>query len=564
MNEASVDLNTHLLIVDGSAAGTDVAQRLAHRARVLHATSWYEGQQLLQTIECPVVWIHAEDFDPSELRPWRGRSDASSAFGQLLLAGPAPTRVPEGWTVRHHFDTAPSPELLAGLLFEIAQSSGLVDGTPPYHVLLQTLAAERERAASLERKLHHSDRLVTIGHLAAGVAHEVNNPTSFVSANLCILGENLTQIGQALAGQGESAPDVESLLKDCWDIVNENLEGMGRISSIVRNLKTFSRLEEGMVEMVHPNQVINAACNLAFHQIRHRAKLVKNLGDVPAMAMDRNKVTQVLLNLLLNAAHAIPEEPGDHYIKVVSRREDDALVIEVKDTGVGIPDAIRERIFEPFFTTKGRDRGSGLGLSLCADIVSQHQGRIDVSSVEGQGTSMKVVLPLENGLTPGAPRSNLDSGDLPEETRRARILLIDDEPMLLKAFQRFLKRGHKVITAAGGREALDVLVLDRTFDVIICDLMMPGVDGVAVYRETEKLRPELLPRFIFCSGGTFTPRVEQFCQSISNPLLEKPVSPQELTRAIQKQLDRHPPAKSSDDLPPSFEGEDLEPTRSLS
>jgi signal transduction histidine kinase/ActR/RegA family two-component response regulator len=436
---------------------------------------------------------------------------------------------------------------------------------------------EQVRSGDLERRLLHSDRLAAMGQLAAGVAHEVNNPAAFVTANLCMMSEYVQQLDRALGelerraeadsrldrhlGAVKDAFQVGDAVRDLSDIIKENLDGMGRISTIVRDLRNFSRIEDSHVEPVHPNEIVNSACSLAHNQIRHRARLVKELGEVSAITGDRNKLVQVLMNLLMNAAQATPDgDASDHFVRVATEEREGRVHISVTDNGSGIPEDVRSRIFEPFFTTKSRDRGTGLGLALCADIVRQHGGDIEVRSEEGEGSCFIVRLPLESNLKAGP--AQVETADLPSPqlvdapddrapelktapgasepapTRDRRILLVDDEIMLLRAFGRALSKRHQVEMVSSGEEALDRLKAGERWDVIVCDLMMPGVDGVRVYEALDQVAPDMKSRIMFCSGGAFTPRTREFCARVTVPILDKPLRVADLEVAIGQTLER--------------------------
>lgn len=402
------------------------------------------------------------------------------------------------------------------------------------------------RLRQLERQLVHSERLASMGQLAAGVAHEVNNPAAFVSSNLAILAGHLDNLQAGLTAIRETlveTPEAEAVdgvikrlhleeaIADAQAIVAENLEGMSRISAIVRDLRTFARIERDRVELVHLNQVVNAACNIANNQLRHRATLIKDLGEVPAIAADPGKLTQVLLNLLINAAQAIPEgAASSHSVRVRTRVEGDRVVLSVIDSGVGIPEELQGRLFEPFFTTKAEEGGTGLGLVLSAEIVRQHGGDMRVFSSPGKGSRFDVVLPLHTGLKLVAVKTP----ELPAvvATTPLRILAIDDEANLLKAYRRVLSPPHELVTCNDGLEALDLLREDQAFDVVICDLMMPQLDGPRFFEALAEVAPRLLSRVIFASGGAFTARTKDFVASMSTPCLEKPVPPAELLAAV--------------------------------
>jgi signal transduction histidine kinase/CheY-like chemotaxis protein len=455
------------------------------------------------------------------------------------------------WPAALEVETRRVVETAGRRFIEITEGPGL---ECPCRALWIRDVTARERSGELEQRLLHSDRLAAMGQLAAGVAHEVNNPAAFVTANLCMMSEYVQQIAstfadlekraekdETLAGHLGAVSEVHNLadvLVDCRDIIRENLEGMGRISTILRDLRSFSRIEEHQIELVHANEIVNAACSLAHNQIRHRARLIKTLGAVEPVAADRNKLVQVLMNLLMNAAQATPDDASEaHFIEVSTEMRDGRVCISVTDNGIGMTREVRERVFEPFFTTKSRDKGTGLGLALCADIVRQHGGDIDLRSVPGEGSRFVVRLPIESTLAPDPERAPKKSAPLPRPPspppgRRGAVLLVDDEVMLLKAFRRALSKHHDVHTVTSGDDALELFRAGREYDVVVCDLMMPGTDGIRLYEQLDTVAPHLKSRFIFCSGGAFTPRAKAFCRSLTVPVLEKPMANEVLLDAI--------------------------------
>jgi PAS domain S-box-containing protein len=255
------------------------------------------------------------------------------------------------------------------------------DGVPATLVHARDLS-ERKR---LEAQVVMADRLASVGRLAAAVGHEINNPLAYVMANLDLALERLAE-------PDVSAPDR---LADIVEMLREAREGADRVRHIVRDLKVFSRGETEERTPVDPRRVLESCVNMARGEIRQRARLIKRYGETPPVLANEARLGQVLLNLLVNAAHAIPEgEPDAHEIQVATRSDPDGrVVIEVRDTGEGIPEDVKRRIFEPFFTTKGPGRGSGLGLSICQSIVTALGGEITFESELGTGTAFRVILP---------------------------------------------------------------------------------------------------------------------------------------------------------------------------
>ena len=394
-------------------------------------------------------------------------------------------------------------------------------------------ARNAELEASLA-KLHEAqqarmlgERLASIGRLAAGVAHEINTPLSSVLANLALMGEALAKVADA----GVVTSELDEMLRDARAAAD-------RVRVIVRDLKTFSRGDEERVGPVAIRPIIEATINMAYNEIRHRARLVKDYGESCRVHANEARLGQVVLNLLLNAAQAIP--PGDegsneagHEIRVVTRDEDETVLIEVKDTGSGIPKDVLERIFEPFFTTKPIGIGTGLGLSICHSIVTGFGGTIDVDSVVGFGTRVRVHLPKGRALS-----IHPTASPEPPPVRRARVLAVDDDAQFLRTIARVLGRENEVVQAGGGREALERLSSGEKFDAILCDLMMPEMTGMDLHAELCRIAPGEAAAMIFLTGGTFTPEAQAFLESVPNPRLSKPFDLKEMRRTVAEAVER--------------------------
>ncbi|HEX8908907.1 MAG TPA: PAS domain S-box protein, partial [Anaeromyxobacteraceae bacterium] len=366
---------------------------------------------------------------------------------------------------------------------------------------------------ALEAQLLFADRMSALGTLAAGVAHEINNPLAFVLSNLSYA---IEELGRAGARPTEVTRALE-----------EAREGAVRVKEIVRDLKTFSRPEERPDEEVDLPSVLRSAMNLAQNEIRHRAQLQVDLQPVPPVLASAHRLGQVFLNLLINAAQAIPEGQADqNRIRVHCRSAGQGRVaVDISDTGSGIPPEHLARIFEPFFTTKPVGVGTGLGLSVCHGIVTALGGDIAVESRPG-ATTFRVTLPAVTLAPMASP------GGRPAPAGRARILVVDDEPMVARALARILA-AHEVTVLDSAPAALERLRQDPAYDVVLCDLMMPEMSGMELH---ERLREEgaaaASERLVFVTGGAFTAQAREFLARVPNPRVEKPFEPATLRALV--------------------------------
>jgi PAS domain S-box-containing protein len=383
--------------------------------------------------------------------------------------------------------------------------------------------SEREE---MRARLALADRMASVGTLAAGVAHEINNPLAYVIANLDFARQELE-----MAAASHAPPDGDELSQ----ALREAREGAERVRLIVKDLKTFSRPDDTRLERVDLRRAIDSAATLAWNEIRHRARLVKAYGPVPEVLANEARLGQVFLNLLINAAHAIPEGAADRNEIRVSTRVDEQgrVVAEVSDTGAGIPEEIRPRVLEPFFTTKPLGEGTGLGLSICHGIVLSLGGELQFDTGVGQGTTFRVILPrkaVEDG-EPGAKQAVA-------VPRRARILAVDDEPLVLSALRRTLGAEHELIPFPRAQAALAWLDKGEPWDLILCDLMMPEMTGMEFHAELARRMPGREGHVLFVTGGAFTAGARDFLGQSAAPVVEKPFDPRALRQLIHEQLQR--------------------------
>jgi len=383
----------------------------------------------------------------------------------------------------------------------------------------------KEQRDLLQRQLMFADRMASVGTLAAGAAHEINNPLAYVTANLDLVIEEL-------AALGGTAPTAAQLAE--WTAMAvEAREGTERIRKIVRGLTSFSRTDPERLRVLDLTPTVELACKLAFNEIRQRARLVKDFGEIPRVEADDSQLGQVFLNLLVNAAQAIPEgETEVNEIRVVTTTDAQGrAVIEVRDTGSGIPDHVIGRVFDPFFTTKPVGVGTGLGLSICHNIVTRLGGEITLHRGDGRGTIVRVVIPAAAARSEPAPVAATTV--LAPTKRRRAVLIVDDERAVGVALGRAL-REHDVTVVTSAKEALDLIVSKRPFDVILSDLMMPGMSGMDLYDELAGRYPQVAERMVFITGGAFTPDGIAFLERVPNQRLEKPFDAATVRTLVQQ------------------------------
>ncbi len=396
-------------------------------------------------------------------------------------------------------------------------------------VAMLSLRDVTERQA-LQRRLREAERLASVGTLAAGVAHECNNPLTYVLGNLDLVKRRL----KMLAAEGVEVADM-------LPAAREAIDGALRVQRIVGDLKAFAGADDDLLRPLDLRDVLRSACKLAANQLRSRARVRARLEEVSAVRANEGRLVQVFVNLMVNAANALPEgRAGEHEVRVdLSAGDQGSPTVIVSDNGCGMTPEVLERIFEPFFTTRRGRGGTGLGMSICHGIVTGLGGDIHVDSEVGKGTRVQIRLPAckEPAASAGRSRSVISRGLMIRG--KARVLVVDDEAYICALFRRTLagrpgtdRKGHEVVTASGGREALDLLEAGRTFDFVFCDLVMPEVTGMDLYRTLIERHDAHADRMIVMTGGAFTPDARAFLDQVDLPVLEKPFRPREVRELI--------------------------------
>jgi PAS domain S-box-containing protein len=412
------------------------------------------------------------------------------------------------------------------------------------HYILATVRDITESKAT-EQQLIQSQKMETLGTLSGGLAHDFNNVLAGITGSLSLLKRKLAR--------GEFSPDV---VETCLQTIEHSTE---RAKNIVSHLLSLSRKEELNFELVNLNHSIKQIINIAKNSF-DKSVTIEFTSDekAPLVRADITRLEQVILNICINAEHAMtimrgPDEPRGGILEIhvermaynsgllklnPSMKEEDHHVISIRDTGVGIPEANRNKIFNPFFSTKEKG-GSGLGLSMVYNIIQRHDGFINVSSSPGEGTTFEIYLPVaeEQKETAHEKREKKDEPESFTHESRKTILLVDDEPVLREIGRSILHEcGYEVVLAKNGKEAVD-LYRNRhdTIDLVLLDMLMPEMNGKDAYLEMKKIDPGI--RAILSSGFRMDERVEEVMKLGVQRFVQKPYTLEKLCATIQEVLE---------------------------
>lgn len=373
-----------------------------------------------------------------------------------------------------------------------------------------------------QEQLMISDRMASIGMMAAGVGHEINNPLSAVVANLEMAAAEIRAMGGSTRNQ----------LGDLPEEISEALEAAQRVRQIALDLKVFSGGQTD-TQPISVEEVLDSAVRMGWNQVRQRARVVRKYGQVPPASGVAARLGQVFLNLIVNAAQAIPEgQPDKNEIRLVTRVDNqDRVIIDIADTGSGIAPHVMRQLFTPFVTTKPVGIGTGLGLSICQKLVTMMGGTIWADSIVGAGTVFHVALPRAHTsqATAEAPRPQA------ADAKQSRILVVDDEDMIRMILRRALK-GHHVTVMSNAKDALAALGDGQRWDAILCDLMMPGMTGMEFHAALAQHYPDQARAMMFLTGGAFSAEAINFLASVPNEQLEKPFDIARLNEKINAHL----------------------------
>jgi CheY-like chemotaxis protein len=392
------------------------------------------------------------------------------------------------------------------------------------------------RDISAERMAHEqlmiSDRMASIGMMAAGVGHEINNPLSALVANLEIAAAEIKTLMDALGP--DSLGDLPAEISEAYDAAT-------RVRRIATDLKVFSGGQAEANTPVNVEDVLDSALRLGWNQIRQRARVIKSYGGVPPALGSEARLGQVFLNLIVNAAQAIPEGDFDtNEIRLVTRIDGQGrIVADIHDTGSGIAPHVMRQLFTPFVTTKPSGIGTGLGLSICQRLVNAMGGSIWADSTPGHGTVFHVALQAARGTV----NAVIAADEAAERARlmpvgKAQVLVVDDEDMIGMILRRILK-AHDVTAVTNAKDALARIVAGERFDAILCDLMMPGMNGMDFHQVLAEQFPDQASALIFLTGGAFNSEAAAFLASVPNMQLTKPFDAVKLRADVDAHLAAH-------------------------
>jgi signal transduction histidine kinase/DNA-binding response OmpR family regulator len=389
-------------------------------------------------------------------------------------------------------------------------------------VVYEDITDIKQAEADIRRQqemLFQNEKLAAMGTLLASVAHELNNPLAVVKMQIDLLAE-------------------ETMHSALHERVTEVQQATERCTCIVHNFLTLARQNPPQHSSVQLNAIIEDALELLAHAFQlDRIAVHTYLADtLPLFEADPAQIHQVIMNLLVNAQQVLRESAPPRQVTIMTDFDQahNRLVLEFADTGPGIPATLQARIFEPFFTTKPMGVGTGMGLSLCQNIVESHKGTIRIVSQPGEGARFRIELPVGVSVQVAEPETPVAA--LPPPSLSSKLLVVDDEPGITRALARLLRlEGHEVDTALHGKQALYMLQ-EQDYDLVLCDLRMPELDGPGLYRHIMDNKPHYLRRFIFLTGDTLSPEAEAFLKQAGVPSLVKPFSAAQGRQVVRQAL----------------------------
>ena len=396
-----------------------------------------------------------------------------------------------------------------------------------------------ERDVTLQKltdaRLLAADRMASVGILASGVAHEIKNPLAAIAANVELAVGDVTSLNENASAQQK--PALQRLVAELADA----RESSARIRHMVQDLGVLSRGETDVTQPVDLHETIEAALRVTANQTRHAATIVRKFGSIPAVLGTEARLGQLLRNLIMNAVKAIPAGDANHNeIRITTHAggTDDAkrVVLEVADTGPSMNENTARRLFTPYFTTKPVGHGIRLELAICHRIVTSLGGTIAARSGGGTGNVFRVELPSANAAPEHKDAAPAHASSTPPSPRRGRLLLIDDDRLVLNTLSRVFEREHEAVATLSASEALKIVAEQGPFDVIFCDLMMPNTSGMSFYEKLAKTSPRVADKVVFMTGGAFSADAEKFLTQVQNAHVAKPFDLEQVRALVRSRI----------------------------
>jgi len=386
----------------------------------------------------------------------------------------------------------------------------------------------------LQQKTIRNDRVMALGTLAASVAHEINNPLAYVLAQAEAMDAEVGALEGLLAKmQGPELPAAQAALGRLKEGLAPVRSGTARIASITRDLRTFSRPEDISLCPVDLRGVVLSVLKLVGKEVEARARLILDLQQTRPVMGNEARLVQVVLNLVVNALQALPaDSTGTNEVTLRTRDEGGRVLLDVADSGPGVPAADRDRIFEPFFSTKEIGKGTGLGLFVCRNILQGLAGEVEVLDRPAGGALFRVTLPA----APIGPAARAEPSPAAKAVMAAgrHIVLIEDDAMVARALTLQLRAaGYRVTALADGKQGLELLRARPDVDLVFCDLMMTGMTGMDVAEALALEAPEAAAKMVFMTGGAFLPRAREFVARHLDRTVDKPF---DIVRETQRRL----------------------------